>query len=84
MTQLQRDIIEHLFKGCTIASYGNQYRLRDNEVRPVLKFTYKTFRGINVYLRRSPKGFVLDKRIVRQANGNTWIKKYYINQNKKS
>ena len=78
MTHLQKDIIEMLFKGCSIAAYGNGYRLRDSAHNPVCRFSYKTFRPLKRYLRRSKPGlWLLDKRTVRASHGSSWIKKYY-------
>lgn len=67
-----------LFKGCSIAAYGNSYRLRDASHNPVCRFSYKTFRPLKRYLRRSKPGlWLLDKRTVRASHGSSWIKKYY-------
>lgn len=82
MTQLQKDIIERLFDRHTIAAYGNNYRLRDAKCNPVLKFTYKTYKPISGLLRKTGNGmYVLDLRTVRKQRGNSWVKKYYKQQN---
>lgn len=80
MTQLQKDIIELLFKGHSIAAYGNTYRLRDQFANPVQKFTFKTFDAISGLLRYQKGVYVLDKGAVRKKRKSSWVKKYYNEQ----
>ena len=78
MSPLQKEIFIKLFSGYNIASNPTGvFRLRDADHRVNSKNCRTTFKHLKPYLRKANGLFIIDKNAVRQASGNTWIKKYY-------
>jgi hypothetical protein len=81
MTPIQKDIMEKLFAGGSIAAYNGKYRLRDSKHSPVRSFAFSTFHRVRKLLRKHKTGvLVLDKRMVKKLSGHNWVKKYYKEQ----
>lgn len=78
MTPLQKDTVEKLLQGFTIANaYRNGYRLRTPQAHVVRKLNEQTFLILKPLLRRHKGLFVINKNAVRQLHGGSWIKKLY-------
>jgi hypothetical protein len=78
MTDLQKDTIEKLLLGYTIASSGrNGFRLRTQDAIVIRKINPQTFHSLKPLLRRNKDLFVINKNAVRQLHGNSWIKRTY-------
>lgn len=88
MTSKQKDIIEHLLQGCTIASLGpSGIRLRTPSGSPIMKISPRSMWWIKRELMRRDRRtglWVVDKRKVRSLHGNCFAKRIYKSQNQKS
>jgi hypothetical protein len=80
LTPTQKKILQTLLDGGSVAAYGNHFRVRDESVSPVLKFTYKTFKPIKDFLRKKNGCFVLDLMHIRSLRKDSWIKTQYLNR----
>jgi hypothetical protein len=83
MTITQKKILQQLFAGGFITSHNYRYRLMDAKRNPHLVFYKKTLNSLYNYLRKQKGVLVIDLRVVKKCNGNTWIKKYYKSFKKK-
>jgi hypothetical protein len=81
MTDLQKFIIEKLIDGYHIVNCRTSgYRLRDEKTNPVRRFSEHTFQQINKYVRKKGHIYVINRKIIREQSGKTWVKKYYKEQ----
>jgi hypothetical protein len=87
MTNVQKDIINKLLQGFTIAGSVNYgYRLRSPEGHVHSKLNPRSFYRLKPILRKTKVGlFVANKSKIRQQHGNSFIKKEYrVHQNLKN
>jgi hypothetical protein len=78
MTANQKNIMQILFAGGTIAKVGNAYRVRDANVIVLLKCYYGTIHSLREYIISKDGLLVLSRSKVRRLRKNTWVKREYL------
>lgn len=78
MTRNQKFVAEKLFDGYYLVRYGpHWYRLRSPDHIVVRKISNRSFKVFRNVLREKKDRFFLNKSLVRQLHGNTYIKQLY-------
>lgn len=77
MTPTQKFVAEKLIEGYYLVRSGPWYRLRTSDHIVVRKISDKTFQQFKNLLRSKNQFFYLNKNLVRQLHGKTYLKQQY-------
>lgn len=80
MTDVQKFVIDELLQDGTVALVRpGVYSIRDKEGNPRRRFTSRTWYHLKMFCKRNKRMplYLIDKKLVRSLNGNTYINKKY-------